>query len=67
MPGVPAPKQSEAYTVPPNDGIGSNDDERVAGLRKQVAGAAQHKPVDSPKWHPIWLAPSQHDDLLFEH
>jgi hypothetical protein len=38
-----------------------------ARLRKQVAGPAQNDPVDSQKWHPNWLAPSQHDDLLFEH
>jgi hypothetical protein len=25
MPGLPAPKQSEACTVPPNHGLGSND------------------------------------------
>jgi hypothetical protein len=53
--------------VPPNHGIGSNDGERVVGLRKQVADPTQNEPVDSQKWHPIWLAPSQHDDLLFEH
>jgi len=53
--------------VPPNHGIGSNDGERAAGLRKQVADPTQNEPVDSQKWHPIWLAPAQHDDLLFEH
>ena len=53
--------------MPPNHGIGSNDGERVAGLRKQTADPTQNKPVNSQKWHPIWLAPSQHDDLLFEH
>jgi hypothetical protein len=39
----------------------------VSGFRKQVADPTQNEPVDSQKWHPIWLAPSQHDDLLFEH
>ena len=34
---TPAPKQPEACTVPPHHGIGSNDGERVAGLRKQAA------------------------------
>ena len=53
--------------MPPNHGIWSNDGERAAGFRKQVAGPTQNDPVDSQKWHPIWLAPSQHDDLLFEH
>ena len=49
--------------MPPNHGIWSNDGERAAGLRKQVAGPTQNDPVDSQKWHPTWLAPSQHDDL----
>src|SRR5262245_8407284 len=66
-PGLPAPKQSEACMVPPNHGIGSNDGERVAGVRKQVADPTQNEPVDGQKWHPIWLAPTQDDDLLFEH
>jgi hypothetical protein len=50
--------------MPPNHGIWSNDGECAAGLRKQVAGPTQNDPVDSQKWHPVWLAPSQHDDLL---
>jgi hypothetical protein len=25
------------------------------------------RPCRQPKWHPNWLAPSQHDDLLFKH
>jgi hypothetical protein len=33
--------------MPPNHGIWSNDGERAAGLRKQVAGPAQNDPVDS--------------------
>jgi hypothetical protein len=44
--------------VPPNNGIGSNGGERVAGLRKQVADPTQNEPVDGQKWHPIWLAPT---------
>ena len=44
-----APKQAEACTVQPNHGIGSNDGERVAGLRKQAASPTQNKPVDSQK------------------
>ena len=44
----------------------SNDGERAARGRKQVAGPTQNDPVDSQKWHPIWPAQSQHDDLLFE-
>jgi hypothetical protein len=53
--------------MPTNHGIRSNGGERLADLRKQAADPTQDKPVDSQKWHPIWLVPSQHDDLLFEH
>jgi hypothetical protein len=35
--------------MPPNYGIGSNDGERVAGLRKQVADPTQNDLVDGKK------------------
>jgi len=38
---------------------------RAFGNRWQTP--TQNEPVDSQQWHPIWLAPTQHDDLLFEH
>jgi hypothetical protein len=41
------PKQSEACIVPPNHGIGSNDGERVAGLRKQMADPTQKEPGEA--------------------
>ena len=48
-PGLPAPKQSETCTVPSDHRLGSNDGERVAGLRKQLADPTQSDLVDGQK------------------
>src|SRR4029450_2266704 len=61
------PVISETCAMPANNGIRPNDDERLAGLRKQLADPAQNYPVDGPKWHPTGATSSQHDDLLPQH
>jgi hypothetical protein len=53
--------------MPPHHGVGSNDGERTAGFRKQVADPAQDHSVNGRKWQTARFAPSQHDDLLSHH